>query len=144
MATKNLATTTPAIDTAVAPISFLTQLTTLAIAITDLSEVATKRDPLIAARTKFAANCDDAIKLVKSDADTSKFFRKLPDGYLINFRNGNRSMELNGAAYFKVDSADAAVTLIEAAKTASDAGELDAAFRASAREPKKAKAQAST
>lgn len=95
-------------------------------------------------RSKFAANCDEAIKLIRHAAENAKFFRKLPDGYLINFRNGNRSMELNGAAYFKVGSADAAVNLIDAAKAASEAGELDDAFRASAREPKKAKGEAQT
>jgi hypothetical protein len=149
MATKS-ATSNPAtpINEQAAPVieqavlSFLDQLTTLATPITDLSEVAAKKDPLVGARTKFAANCDEAIKLIKASADTAKFFRKLPDGYLINFRNGNRSMELNGAAYFKVPNAVAAINLIEAAKAASETGELDKAFRDSAREPKKPKAEA--
>ena len=119
-----------------APLSFLAQLTTLATPITDLSEVATKKDPLISARTKFAVNCDETIKLIKSAAENARFFRKLPDGYLINFRNGNRSMELNGAAYFKVGDAIAAINLIEAAKAAAESGELDQALKASARERK--------
>lgn len=125
-----------------APLGFLAQLSTLATAITDLSTVAVKRDPLINARTKFGANCDETIKLIKAAAESSKFFRKLPDGYLINFRNGNSAMTLNGAAYFKVGDANAAVALVEAAKTASVAGELDAAFQESARTPRKTKGEA--
>lgn len=141
MATKG--TVTP-VNPEVAPVvqGFLAQLSTLATPITDLAQVAAKRDPLIGARAKFVANSDEAIKLIKSSADSAKFFRKLPDGYLINFRNGNRSMELNGAAYFKVDDSAAAISFIEAAKVAAENGELDQAFRDSAREPKKAKADA--
>ena len=77
-----------------APLGFLAQLSTLATAITDLSQVAVKRDPLINARTKFAANCDESVKLIKAAAESAKFFRKLPDGYLITFRNGNSAMTL--------------------------------------------------
>jgi hypothetical protein len=63
MATKS-ATSNPAspINEQAAPVieqavlSFLDQLTALATPITDLSEVAAKKDPLLGARTKFAAN----------------------------------------------------------------------------------------
>jgi hypothetical protein len=51
-------------------------------------------------------------------------------------------MELNGALYFKVPNAVAAINLIEAAKAASETGELDKALRDSAREPKKPKVEA--
>lgn len=125
-----------------APLGFLAQLSTLATAITDLSSVAVKRDPLINARTKFSANCDETIKLIKATGETGKFFRKLPDGYLINFRNGNSAMTLNGAAHFKVADANAAVALVDAAKTAAEAGELDTAFQESARTPRKTKTEA--
>jgi hypothetical protein len=125
-----------------APLGFLAQLSTLATAITDLSSVAVKKDPLINARTKFSANCDESVKLIKAAAESAKFFRKLPDGYLITFRNGNSAMPLNGAAHFKVADATAAIALVEAAKTASAAGELDAAFTESARNPRKGKIEA--
>lgn len=127
-----------------APLGFLAQLSTLATAITDLSSVAIKKDPVINARTKFAANCDETIKLIKAAAESAKFFRKLPDGYLITFRNGNSAMQLNSASHFKVADAAAAVALVEAAKTAASAGELDAAFRESTRGPRKGKAEAAT
>lgn len=125
-----------------APLGFLAQLATLATAITDLSSVAIKKDPLINARTKFATNCDETMKLIKATAETGKFFRKIPDGYLVTFRNGNSAMSLNGAAHFKVADANAAIALIEAAKTAATAGELDAAFTESARNPRKPKGEA--
>lgn len=125
-----------------APLGFLAKLTTLATAITDLSQVAVKRDPVINARTKFSANCDDTIKLIKAAAESAKFFRKLPDGYLITFRNGNSAMQLNGAQHFKVGDATAAIAFVEAAKAAAEAGELDQAFRDSARAARKAKVEA--
>jgi len=121
---------------------FLAQLGTLATAITDLSQVAVKRDPLINARTKFAANCDETVKLIKAAAEQGKFFKKLPDGYLITFRNGNSAMQLNGAAHFKVGDAQAAINFVEAAKAGAANGELDDAFRDSARAPRKAKEEA--
>lgn len=73
---------------------FLAQLNTLATAITDLPEVAVKRDPLINARNKFATNCDKTVKLIKAAAEQGKFFKKLPDGYLITFRKGIRQCSL--------------------------------------------------
>jgi len=121
---------------------FLAQLGTLATAITDLSQVAVKRDPLINARTKFAANCDETVKLIKAAAEQGKFFKKLPDGYLITFRNGNSAMQLNGAAHFKVGDAQAAISFVEAAKAGAANGELDDAFRDSARAPRKGKEEA--
>jgi hypothetical protein len=118
---------------------FLAQLNTLATAITDLSEVAVKRDPLINARNKFATNCDETVKLIKAATEQGKFFKKLPDGYLITFRNGNSAMQLAGTAHFKVGDAQAAITFVEAAKAAAASGELDAAFKESARAPRRAK-----
>lgn len=141
MAKNAPAAKTPATPAA-APLGFLAQLSMLATAITDLSAVAVKKDPLISARGKFAVNCDDTIKLIKAAAETAKFFRKLPDGYLVTFRNGNSQMLLNGAAHFKVADANAAIALVEAAKVAAGAGELDQAFRDSTRGPRKPKAEA--
>lgn len=129
-------------NAAAEPLGFLAQLSTLATAITDLSTVAVKKDPVINARTKFSTNCDETIKLIKAAAESAKFFRKLPDGYLITFRNGNSAMQLNNAAHFKVADATAAIALVEAAKTAAAAGELDAAFRESTRGPRKGKTEA--
>ena len=124
------------------PLTFLAQLSTLATPITDLATVAVKKDPLINAKTKFASNCEETVKLIKAAAESGKFFKKLPDGYLLTLRNGNSSMSLNGAAHFKVADATATVKFIEAAKAAANAGELDAAFKASQRAPRKAKAEA--
>lgn len=121
---------------------FLAQLTTLATAITDLSEVAVKRDPLINARSKFSANCDETVKLIKAAAEQGKFFKKLPDGYLITFRNGNSAMKLAGTAHFKVGDAQAAINFVEAAKAGCANGELDAALKESTRAPRKEKAVA--
>jgi len=121
---------------------FLAQLGTLATAITDLSQVAIKRDPLINARTKFSANCDETVKLIKAAAEQGKFFKKLPDGYLITFRNGNSAMQLSGAAHFKVGDAQAAINFVEAAKAGAANGELDDAFRDSTRAPRKDKGEA--
>jgi hypothetical protein len=121
---------------------FLAQLSTLATAITDLSQVAVKRDPLINARTKFATNCDETVKLIKAAAEQGKFFKKLPDGYLITFRNGNSAMQLTGTAHFKVGDAQAAIKFVETAKAAAANGELDQSFKESARAPRKGKEEA--
>lgn len=129
-------------NNAPAQLGFLAQLTTLATAITDLSQVAVKRDPLVNARTKFSANCDETLKLIKAAAEQGKFFKKLPDGYLITLRNGNPAMQLNGTAHFKVSDAQAAITFVEAAKAAASNGELDAAFKESTRAPRKGKEEA--
>ena len=123
-------------------IGFLAQLNTLATAITDLSQVAVTRDPLVNARTKFATNCDETVKLIKAAAENGKFFKKLPDGYLITFRNGNSARQLNGAAHFKVGDAQAAINFVDAAKAGAESGELDQAFRDSMRAPRKAKEEA--
>lgn len=118
---------------------FLAQLGTFATAITDLSQVAVKRDPVIYARTKFATNCDETIKLITQEADQGKFFKKIADGYLITFRNGNSAMQLNGTQHFKVGNVEAANKFVEAAKAAAANGELDQAFRDTMRTPCKAK-----
>lgn len=125
-------------------IGFLAQLNTLATAITDLSQVAAKRDPLVNARAKFSANCDETVKLIKAAAEQGRFFKKLPDGYLITFRNGNSAMQLNGAAHFKVSDAQAAINFVDAASAGAESGELDQAFRDSMRAPRKAKEEAPT
>jgi hypothetical protein len=125
-----------------AALGFLAQLGTLATAITDLSQVAVKRDPVLNARTKFGANCDETVKLIKAAAEQGKFFKKLPDGYLITFRNGNSAMQLNGTAHFKVGDAQAAIKFVEAAKAGAETGELDQAFRDSARAARNAKDEA--
>lgn len=126
-------------------LGFLAQLSTLATAVTDLSTVAVKKDPLVNARSKFAGNCEETVKLIKSAAESGKFFKKLPDGYLVTFRNGNSAMQLGNAQHFKVSDAAAAIKLVEAAKDAAGKGELDEAFKASqraSRKPKEAAAQA--
>lgn len=123
---------------------FLEKLTTLATAITDMSEAAVKRDPLINARNKFAINCDETVKLIKAAEEQGKFFKKLPDGYLITFRNGNSAMQLAGTAHFKVADVQASITFVGAAKAAAANGELDAAFKESARAPRKGKEEATT
>lgn len=125
-----------------APLGFMAQLSTLATAVTDLSTVAIKKDPLVNARSKFAANCDETVKLIKSAAESGKFFKKLPDGYLITFRNGNSAMQLGNASRFKVSDAAAAVKFVEAAKDAAGKGELDEAFKASQRASRKHKEEA--
>lgn len=125
-----------------ATLGFLAQLGTLATAITDLSQVAVKRDPVLNARTKFGANCDETVKLIKAAAEQGKFLKKLPDGYLITFRNGNSAMQLNGTAHFKVGDAQAAITFVEAAKAGAETGEPDQALRDSARTGRKVKAKA--
>jgi hypothetical protein len=48
-------------------------------------------------------------------------------------------MQLANTAHFKVGHAQAAITFVEAAKAAAENGELDAAFKESARAPHKAK-----
>jgi len=136
---KNAQATTQAANGNEQAIGFFAQLGTLATAITDLSQVAVKRDPLVNARTKFSANCDETVKLIKAAAEHGKFFKKLPDGYLIALRNGNSAMLLNGAAYFKVGDAQAAINFVEAAKAGAANGELDQAFRDSMRPPRKGK-----
>lgn len=120
-------------------VGFLAQLSTLATAVTDLAAVTVKKDPLINARAKFAQNCDEAGKLIKAAAESGKWFKKLPDGYLLTLRNGNSAMTLNGAQHFKVADATAAVKFLEAAKEAGTKGELDQAFKDSQRKPRDAK-----
>jgi len=124
------------------PLGFLAQVNALATPITDLSQIAAKRDPLINARTKFSANCDETVKLIKAAAEQGRFFKKLPDGYLITFRNGNSAMPLNGVTYFRVSDAQAAINFVEAAKAGAANGELDQAFRDSSRAPSKGKEEA--
>lgn len=94
------------------------------------------RDPLERMRVKFAANADSAIKAIRAGADKGKWFCKLADGHFVmSFRNANSSLTLNGAKQFQVADADAAANLLQAAKTAAVAGELDVALKATQRKP---------
>jgi hypothetical protein len=127
-------------NNAPAQLGFLAQLGTFSTTITDLSEVAVKRDPALNARAKFGANCDETVKLIKA-AEQGKFFKKLPEGYLITFRNGNSAMQLNGTIHFKVGNAGTAIKFV-ATKVRAETGELDQAFRNSARAARKTKTEA--
>lgn len=76
-------------------------------------------------RVRFSERADAQVKLIQSAAESSRWFNKTPDGYVISLRNGNAVMTINGSAYFKADTADKAVAFLQAAKQAAKAGELD-------------------
>lgn len=124
-------------------VGFLAQLQTLATPITDLSEVAIKKDPIANAKLKFAQNADEMCKLIKAAAESGKWFSKKADCYVVTFRNGNSAMKIDGKTeHWKVADAAGAVLLIEAVKAAASKGDLDEAFKASQRAPKGSKAAA--
>jgi hypothetical protein len=96
----------------------------------------TPADPVERMRVKFALHVDDTLKAIGGGAEKGKWFRKQPDGtFVLSFRNANSSLTLNGAKQFQVPNAEAAVNLLEAAKTAAAAGELDAALKVTQRKP---------
>ncbi|WP_322469167.1 hypothetical protein SOM08_14380 [Hydrogenophaga sp. SNF1] len=100
------------------------------------SKPETPADPVERMRAKFAANVDAASKAITEGADKGKWFRKLPDGkFVLTFRNANSALTLNGAKQFQVADAESAGKLLEAAKTAANAGELDDALKATQRKP---------
>lgn len=96
----------------------------------------TPADPVERMRAKFAAHVDATIKAIGEGADKGKWFRKQSDGtFVLSFRNANSALSLNGAKQFLVADAEAAAKLLEAAKTAAAAGELDDALKATQRKP---------
>jgi len=120
-----------------APTNFLAQLTELAKPV--VKAEASKADPLVAMRSKFAINADEAIKTLKDGAAKSRWHSTTPQGQiLVFFRNANSVMKLKGSTHFQVADAEAAIKFIEGAKAAAKSGELDEALKATARPPKKA------
>jgi hypothetical protein len=104
-------------------------------------------DPVERMRAKFASHVDATVKAIGEGADKGKWFRKQSDGsFVLSFRNANSALTLNGAKQFQVADAEAAAKLLEAAKSAAAAGELDDALKATQRKPpvrKKTEAQPS-
>jgi hypothetical protein len=93
-------------------------------------------DPVERMRAKFAVHVDATIKAIGEGAEKGKWFRKHQDGsFVLSFRNANSALTLNGAKQFQVADAEAASKLLEAAKTAAAAGELDDALKATQRKP---------
>ena len=93
-------------------------------------------DPVERMRAKFAAHVAATIKAIGEGAEKGKWFRKQSDGtFVLTFRNANSALTLNGAKQFQVPDADSAAKLLEAAKTAAAAGELDEALKATQRKP---------
>ncbi|MEJ7929862.1 hypothetical protein WG922_07750 [Ramlibacter sp. AN1015] len=126
----NLLPTAPATQ-----VGFLAQLSQLAQPVTKAETV--KADPVQVMRARFATNADENVKAIKSAADSGSWFRKLPNGkFLLAFRNANQVLSLGGNTHFQVDNAPAAVKLIEAAKVAAAAGELDDQLKATQRKRK--------
>ncbi|MGJ0223632.1 hypothetical protein ACQUZK_09555, partial [Streptococcus pyogenes] len=73
---------------------------------------------------------------IADGAEKDKWFRKHADGtFVLSFRNANSAMTLNGAKQFQVGDAEAAAKLLQAAKTAAFAGELDEVLKATQRKP---------
>ncbi|TWO64005.1 hypothetical protein FN976_28380 [Caenimonas sedimenti] len=93
-------------------------------------------DPVERMRAKFAGHVDATLKAIGEGAEKGKWFRKQQDGsFVLSFRNANSALTLNGAKQFQVADSDAATKLLEAAKTAAAAGELDEALKATQRKP---------
>ena len=96
----------------------------------------TPADPVERMRSKFAAHVDATVKAIGEGAEKGKWFRKQQDGtFILSFRNANSALTLNGAKQFQVADADAATKLLEAAKSAAAAGELDDALKSTQRKP---------
>lgn len=93
-------------------------------------------DPVERMRAKFGANAEAAAKELRAGSEKGAWFRKLPDGqFVVCFRNANSAMTLNGTKQFEVADAESAAKLLDAAKAAAAAGELDEALRATQRKP---------
>ncbi|MDC8773570.1 hypothetical protein [Roseateles albus] len=122
-------------------LGFLASLQTLATPVTDAAQMGIQKDPLANAKLKFAQNIDENVKLIKSASEAGKFFKKLKDKYMISLRNGNTVMPLNGNTHFSVDSAEAAIKFLEAAKAASENSELDEVFNSTKRAKKQTKTE---
>jgi hypothetical protein len=112
---------------------FLSMLGTMA---APFEKAETPADPIERMRAKFAAHVNATVKAIGEGAEKGKWFRKQQDGsFVLSFRNANSALTLNGAKQFQVADADAATKLLEAAKTAAAAGELDDALKATQRKP---------
>jgi hypothetical protein len=93
-------------------------------------------DPVERMRAKFTAHVDATVKAIGEGSEKGKWFRKQSDGtFVLTFRNANSALTLNGAKQFQVADAESAAKLLEAAKTAAAAGELDEALKATQRKP---------
>ncbi|WP_175123301.1 hypothetical protein [Achromobacter animicus] len=86
-----------------------------------------------------AVSADDQIKQIKASAEKGRWFSKQQDDtYVLNLKNGNKSMEVGGHTHFQVKDAATAVKFFDTAKKAAQAGELDKALSETAfkRKPK--------
>lgn len=93
-------------------------------------------DPVARMRSNFSANAEVATQELRSGVEKSKWFRKLPDGkFVVSFRNANSVLTLSGTKHFQVADVESAAKLLEAAKVAAGAGELDEALKATRRTP---------
>ena len=96
-------------------------------------------DPLVVAKAKFTAQCDEQTKLIKAAAEKGFWFKKVGEGYVLNLKNG--AAVLKGCS-FAVGSAVDAIKLLEQAKAAAAKGEFDQLLKDTARAPRKPKADA--
>jgi hypothetical protein len=123
--------------------AFWTQLAAVATPIAKLTGNQAQQDPKLAARVRFEKAVQEQIKLVKSAADKSRWFKKQPDGsYELAVRNGNTAMSLGGNCYFHAKDAAAAVKFYEQVVEGTKAGELDQQLADTKRAPRTKKAAA--
>lgn len=119
-------------------LSFLSSVSAFAKPFTKSAAIASK-DPLVVAKERFAAVADESIKLIKAANDKGFWFKKHGDGYVVTLKNGAAMLK---DCSFAVGSAADAIKLLEKAKEAAAGGEFDELFKATARAPKKPKAEA--
>lgn len=128
---------TPALQAELKPVEpprgFMAALDKLA---APFSQPHASSDPVVRMRSKFSENAEIAVQALRSGVEKSKWFRKLPDGKLVvSFRNANSVLTLNGTKHFQVADVESAAKLLEAAKAAASAGELDEVLKATRRTP---------
>lgn len=128
---------TPALQAELKPVEpprgFMAALDKLA---APFSQPHASSDPVVRMRSKFSENAEIAVQALRSGVEKSKWFRKLPDGKLVvSFRNANSLLTLNGTKHFQVADVESASKLLEAAKAAASAGELDEVLKATRRTP---------
>jgi hypothetical protein len=100
---------------------------------------AAKQDPVIVARTRFAAAADEAVKEISAGKDKGFWFKKLDSGYTVQLKNGAKVLE---NCSFAVGNQKDALKLLEAAKASCAKGEFDEQFKATARPPRAPKVDA--
>lgn len=129
---------TKAVETNKAPAAknFFEALTAHAAPIAKLSNAQANADPVLAQRTRFANACADQIKLLKSAADSSRWFKKVNGKYELTVRNGNTALKLGDNTFFVADDANKAVAFLEAVVAGTKAGEMDKLLAESARKPR--------